>query len=257
MRIGMGNNEVLQLLEQVADETFSVNSFQEEDGVQMILNDDQTKEPLIWIIPNVLSPQQCDELIEKAEAAGMFAAPPKSDGHRSSRRTSQYNDEDLSHLVFSQISPDFLSKLQQFDGLSVNGIHSNWRIVQYNEGDYFGPHFDQADILKPMHEDGTKDFLFSSHTLIINLSRDMPGLEGGSTRFYPQKNYKKALDVSVPRGWMIAFKQLGMLHAGQQVIRGSKYIAQAGLLRLLPQGMTFKPSTFRVGPGINLYQNTV
>lgn len=241
---------VRQLLEQAADETFDCSHFKEEDGVQMILQDENTGEPLVWIIPTVLSPQQCDSLIEKIEIVNMESASYATGSLRTSKRTSKYMDEDLSQLVFSQLAPSFLSRIQEADGLSVEGVHPNWRILRYDQGDYFGPHYDQGDISKPMKNDGTKDFLFSSHTLIVNLSKDMKELIGGTTRFYPRKNYSKAVDVSVQRGWAIAFKQLGMLHAGQQVIHGTKYVAQAGLLRLLPEGVRFKPSTFRVGPNL-------
>mmetsp|Transcript_4985 Transcript_4985/g.6440 ORF Transcript_4985/g.6440 Transcript_4985/m.6440 type:complete len:106 (+) Transcript_4985:591-908(+) len=87
--------------------------------------------------------------------------------------------------------------------------------------------------------------------MIINLSKDINNdLIGGSTRFYPYKNYSKAIDILIPRGWAIAFKQQGMLHAGHQVLNGIKHIAQAGLLRKLPEGIPFKPSTFRPGPDL-------
>ena len=245
----MDSKEVQQLMNQVADETF--DSFAENSIVQIVVKDEKTGDPLVWVIPEVLSAEQCDSLIKKAEAAGMAPAVWASGSLRTSKRTSKYVDEDLSDLAMLQLSPDFINKLQESDGLSVNGLHSNWRIVRYDPGDYFCPHYDQSDITKPMNVDGSKDFYFSSHTLIINLTSNMADLKGGATRFYPNRDYSKAIDVSVPRGWAIAFKQQGMLHAGHQVISGTKYVAQAGLMRLLPIGQVHKPSAFRVGPGLD------
>lgn len=69
------NTEVVRtLLAQVADETFDCSSFREDDGVQVVLVDEKTQKPLVWVIPHVLKPSQCDAVIEKSEKAGMTAA---------------------------------------------------------------------------------------------------------------------------------------------------------------------------------------
>jgi len=244
---------VKQLLNQPADEAYHFSLSRPGDeahDVQCVLFDEKSNAPLVWIIPDVLTSEQCDKWIEQAEKAGMSAASAATGSLRTSKRTNKFMSEELSQLVFSQLPPDFKEKLQESDGLSVDSIHANWRIVRYDAGDYFGPHYDQADIVTPLRPDGTKDFFFSSHTLLVNLSRESSSIKGGATRFYPRKNYSKAVDVSVPRGWAIAFSQKGMLHAGHQVLEGTKHVAQAGLLRQLPPGRVFQPSTFRVGPGL-------
>jgi hypothetical protein len=137
------------------------------------------------------------------------------------------------------------------------GIHPNWRVLRYDAGDSFPAHQDQMDSFQRRNKDGTKDLIVSSHTLLLSLSKE-DDVEGGATRFYPQAKvkgttpgqYDYAVDVILPRGWAIAFHQKGLVHCGQPVWKGPKYVAQAGVLRKLPPGELFQPSVFRVGPGV-------
>jgi len=86
------------------------------------------------------------------------------------------------------------------------------------------------------------------------------GVNGGATRFSPdckvkgtnEGQYQNAVDVFLRRGWAIAFRQKGLIYAGQPVFGETpKYVAQAGVLRC-PQADTFiQPSVFRLGPGLD------
>ena len=62
----------------------------------------------------------------------------------------------------------------------------------------------------------------------------------------------------VPQGWALVFQQAGLYHAGLAVEArggGTKYIAQAGLLRAEPEPgvITGPASLFRYAPGIQKY----
>lgn len=155
-----------------------------------------------------------------------------------------------------------------------SGIHTNWRVLRYDAdcGDAFPAHQDQMDCFQRPKPDGSgrKDLIVSSHTLLIQLSND--NLEGGATRFYPRakarltpsdkqndvssfrtSQFAHAEDVLLPKGWALIFKQRGLLHAGQPLVASSscpKYVAQSGVLRVLPEGVLQKPSVFKNGPGV-------
>lgn len=241
-------------------------------------------EPVAFVIRNVLTPNECDALIEDAENFGI------EDGAnytaRTAKRTKDYTNEALSKKVEERIQGildlefrDRGEKQPTKCGYIKNpymgpffGVHTNWRILRYDAdgGSAFPAHFDQMDSLQLHRNDGSgrKDFVVSSHTFLVQLSEE--GLEGGATRFYPrakanrntttsdQEAFRKqqfdhALDVVLPRGWAIAFRQRGLLHAGQPVSSSSpcsKYVAQAGLLRVLPDGLLLRPSVFKNGPGV-------
>merc|ERR1712003_157874 len=154
-----------------------------------------------------------------------------------------------------------------------HGIHDNWRILRYDTdgGAAFPAHQDQMDSFQKPKNDGSgrKDLVVSSHTLLLQLSED--SLEGGCTRFYPRakvsrpkqprmdevsfrkRQFDHAVDVILPRGWALVFRQRGLLHAGQPLSASSpcsKYVAQAGVLRVLPEGAVQRPSVFKNGPGV-------
>lgn len=128
---------------------------------------------------------------------------------------------------------------------------------------HFVGHQDQMDSIQLKHPDGTKDLIISSHTLLINLSPDDESLDGGATRFYPDSKinssksnqYDHSVDVFLPRGWAIAFRQKDLVHAGQPVTKGRKYVAQAGVLRQVPPNQPIRPSVFRLSPGLEEFRD--
>jgi len=240
--------------------------------------EEEEEEPVAFVIRNVLTPSECEELIEEAEFYGI------RDGDkyvaRSAKRTKNYTNADLSQKVDDRIR-GVLESLLLVDGAEtqrkdfmgpVHGIHNNWRILRYDteSGDAFPAHQDQMDSFQQPKPDGSgrKDLVVSSHTLLLQLSPN--SLEGGCTRFYPNgrmrlpKNtpndiafrnsqFENAVDVALPTGWALVFKQRGLMHAGQPLSPTSpcpKHVAQAGILRILPDGVLQKPSVFRNGLGV-------
>ena len=239
-------------------------------------------EPVAFVIRNVLTPEECDALIEDAEDFGVGDGPKYT--ARTAKRTRDYTNKVLSKKIEERIQDIVNSKFRDHgkkqpikSSYTENpyigpfyGVHTNWRILRYDpdDGSAFPAHFDQMDSLQVYKNDGSgrKDFIVSSHTFLVQLSDD--SLEGGATRFYPrakanskasdQQTFRKqqfdhAVDVVLPRGWALAFRQRGMLHAGQPISASSpcsKYVAQAGLLRVLPKGLLLRPSVFKNGPGV-------
>ena len=160
----MNTEVVKQLLSQPANVTIGPSDLAGDPTTpRVVLWRDENADPLVWVIPNVLSSDECQEVINKAERAGMTSASEGTGSIRTAKRTTKYEDEDLSDLVYRRLmAKDFGKLLEKSDGLSFNKVHSNWRLVRYDAGDYFCPHYDQADILTPLKKDGTKDFFFSS-----------------------------------------------------------------------------------------------
>ena len=249
---------------------------------------EEQQEPMAFVVANVLTPAECDALVEETEAFGIENRPSYT--ARTAKRTKDYINKSLSEKVEERIKDVLDSKFRDQGEKENNnesnlddkkqklsytknpymgkfyGIHSNWRILRYDAGDgsAFPAHFDQMDSLQIHRNDGSgrKDFCVSSHTLLVPLSET--NLEGGATRFYPRakanrlakdndhtfrrEQFDYSVDVVLPKGWAIAFRQRGLLHAGQPVLASSpvsKYVAQAGILRLLPEGVLVKPSVFK------------
>ena len=67
---------------------------------------------------------------------------------------------------------------------SVRGLHPNWRVARYRNGETFPAHQDQADSVIAKHPERVRQRYTSSHTLLINLKRKGEDFKGGATRFF-------------------------------------------------------------------------
>ena len=67
---------------------------------------------------------------------------------------------------------------------SVRGIHPNWRVARYQEGQTFPAHLDQADSVMVERKERARQRFTSSHTLLINLTQPDRDFQGGATRFF-------------------------------------------------------------------------
>lgn len=226
---------------------------------------DESNISLAFIIPNILTDEECDEVIQLGENYG-YTPPLKAAGTlRTAKRTLNYQNKELSEYVTEKVRATMQEKLPlPKDGMGeFYGLHENWRLLRYDPtGDSFCAHQDQMDSIQKTKPDGSKEFIVSSHTLLINLSKE--GVVGGATRFYPKSKvktlesgqYDDAVDVRVPRGWGLVFRQKGLIHAGQPVWgEMSKYVAQTGVLRLLPPKKVLQPNVFRLGPGLTEFSD--
>jgi len=208
-----------------------------------------------WVIPNLLTPDECDEFIQKGEEFGLL--PPRKEagveGKRTSKRTENFCASELSKLVIPKLSNEFLDELEKAKPYtSFRGIHPNWRIAKYGTSDFFAAHYDQADSITVKDESKPRGKVRfdSHHTLLISLS-DRSKFEGGATRLFPKNKYDDtAIDVELPRGFALVFEHK-LLHAGLPPTLGTKYIAQAGIIRDEPKNVMGSLSTFKFGPGLN------
>jgi len=219
----------------------------------VVLRDPETGAALGWAVPNVLRPEECDECIrlarEHCEAPARYTL-------RTARRSKGYVNQELADRVAGYLPQVLLDAMDAEEDMtlgatSVSGVHPNWRLVSYAPREAFPAHLDQTDSLQVLRPDGTKELHASTHTLLVMLS-DPSELRGGATRFFPGAGYDGSVDVSLPRGWALVFRQRGLLHCGLPVLEGRKFVAQAGLLRPLPAGAKFRPTIFKWGPGLVL-----
>ena len=214
-----------------------------------------------WVVPEILTAEECEELVQAGEDFGMEGTKSvelanKEQIIRTSKRTTGWTNEALSIKLKSKLSEELLTVLESSPPYtSVRGIHPNWRIARYAEGETFPAHYDQADSVIVEHPEKGKQRFTSTHTLLIYLRQPEEQFRGGATRLFLDGNYTgKTIDVLLPQGYGMVFQQKGMLHAGLPVKgENSKYIAQAGVLRAEPDGVVGQCSVFRYGPGLKSY----
>jgi len=216
-----------------------------------------------WVVPALLSPEECQEIIRKGEEFGMTLPKGAGEGDiglvRNSRRTNEYMAPWMTQLVAPRLPEELLAAVETTSPhTAVRGVHTNWRVAYYGPGQTFPAHFDNSDTITLAGvEEGTKELCTSSHTLLIYLSPNS-SFSGGATRLFLSKKYQEdTLDIKLPQGYGLVFQQKGLLHAGLEVRApegsdtGCKYIAQAGVLR--GQGeLRAAPSLFKYGPGLDV-----
>jgi len=212
-----------------------------------------------WVVPGLLSEEECEQLVQAGEEAGLEKYGTKSTGlerRRTSKRTENYSNEELSVKMNKRLPEELLKAVEaSAPYTSVRGIHINWRVARYQEGETFPAHVDQADSMIVQHPEKKRQRFTSSHTLLIYLRRRGEQFQGGATRLFPDGSYNgTTIDVCLPQGWGLVFQQKGMLHAGLPVEgTGDKYIAQAGLLRGEPNYVSGACAIFKYGPGLAPY----
>jgi hypothetical protein len=104
-----------------------------------------------WVVPNLLSEVECEELIKAGEDFGLERAVIKN-SYRTSKRTNAWSNRDLSIKLKGRLPEELLMKLEgTFPYTSVRGVHPNWRLACYEEGGTFPAHIDQADSLIVQH----------------------------------------------------------------------------------------------------------
>eukprot|EP00092_Neocalanus_flemingeri_P019907 GFUD01021565.1.p1 GENE.GFUD01021565.1~~GFUD01021565.1.p1 ORF type:complete len:308 (+),score=107.70 GFUD01021565.1:92-1015(+) len=204
-----------------------------------------------WVVPGLLSEEECEQIVQEGEEWGLRGA--KEAGVRTSKRTSDWDNEQLSVKLNKRLPEELLKVVEATAPYtSVRGIHPNWRVARYQEGETFPAHVDQADSVTVQHPEKKRQRFTSSHTLLIYLKRRGEQFQGGATRLFPTGSYSGATtDVCLPQGCGLVFQQRGLLHAGLPVDgAGAKYIAQAGVLRAEAGHVTGAPAIFKYGPGL-------
>merc|ERR1712046_13152 len=172
-------------------------------------------------------------------------------------------------LVWSRLPTELQREVEVMSPhTNVRNVHEEWRISKYQPGQFFRAHYDESytrGIGKNSH--GSERVIrnlqgehgeTSSHTLLLILS---DAFSKGATRFWPTWQYDEVVDVTAPRGSMLVFEQLTLLHEGCALEEGVKYVAQGALMRAPSSHFTPNPIQqsfdhgFQFGLGMSSYSS--
>ena len=112
--------------------------------------------------------------------------------------------------------------------LKVRGLHSKIRIYKYDQGTFFGKHYDEST------KDTASGFV-SYWTLLVYLTGREDGVEGGETVFYlpGKRGQEKEIVVNIESGLALLHRHGGsdcLLHEGRVVTKGIKWVLRSDLL---------------------------
>ncbi len=168
--------------------------------------------PLLWTLPDVLAPEDCRAMIDRAEQGEWLPATINTAQGRAvaehvrNNDTAIVDDERLALRIYDRIVP----AIPELMGKRPAGIKPRWRVYRYDVGQFFGLHGDQSYA----GPNGQRSLL----TLIIYLN---DGYQGGETDF-PEIGERVHAEV----GKALLFQHM-VLHEGAAVTRGRKYVLRS------------------------------
>lgn len=177
-----------------------------------------------YIQPNVLTNEQCDELIEKSKQLGFNPAKVQYYGEevsiKSIRNNSRLELKDtelankLEKILLEKIGDNFPYKLKYRDFKKLN---DHFRIYCYKIGEYFKPHKDGHIKIEDME---------SLITVLFYLN----DTNGGETILMPKgyANKESYISIKPQKGSILLFDH-DIFHEGTTVISGQKYVLRSDL----------------------------
>jgi prolyl 4-hydroxylase len=171
---------------------------------------------LVWTVPGVLSPAECEELIARIEALGPENAPITVRGGfemrpdvRNNERV-MFDDPALAQTIFTRVKHTLPAA---WEGRVVSGANERFRCYRYEPGQYFRSHLDGS-----FRRDARE---CSELTLMVYLNGDC---EGGETAFEDPE-----LKVRPTTGTALLFFH-ALRHEGCAVRAGKKYVLRSDVM---------------------------
>jgi len=201
------------------------------------------EEDQIIVIPDALSVDECKRFVKFVEGLPLelTPAPKKGEATRVNQRIS-VSSTDFARSLFELFAPHLptFSPSPPFSPTAINSneetapparkthaFNSNIRMYKYNEGQYFGCHYDDS-VRDPLQTGAHSEW-----TILIYLSGAEDGVFGGETVFYKGTG-KKKVEIRPPlrRGSALLHKhgQDCLLHEGAPVVKGTKYVLRSDLM---------------------------
>jgi hypothetical protein len=191
--------------------------------------------PGAFVISDVLSTEECANLVATAEAVGYRPDEPLHGSESVLAHACVWLvDDDLCDRIYERCLP-FLPP--HHNGRAVAKINARWRFYRYVPGSVYRAHIDGAwpgsgVVDGKYHFDRYSD-RWSMMTFLIYLNDDF---DGGCTTFYLPSSKIGTLNarpVQPRTGSVLCFPhgEVGcLLHEGSGVLRGAKYVVRTDLL---------------------------
>lgn len=168
----------------------------------------------IYVLPDLLSPQECDALIASTEAHGYDAAPITTARGFEMRPDIRNNtrviiDDEGRAADLWRRSRDELPGF--LNGRQAIGLNERFRFYRYDPGERFAPHRDGCF----RRDSGEMSLL----TFLVYLNE---GFEGGET-------VVEGLPITPHTGMALIFEHQ-LIHEGAAVTQGRKYVMRSDVM---------------------------
>lgn len=182
-------------------------------------------EPLIFVLPDFLTPQECEAHIAASEGSGYDEAPITTARGFVMRKDIRDNlrvmvdDVALARALFERARPFLPARIGNWRLL---GLNERLRYYRYDVGQTFRPHYDGS--FDRSRTEG------SYLTFMVYLN---DGFTGGATVFY-HDDMEHRISVVPQQGMALVFEHQ-QLHEGAPVESGRKYVLRTDVMYALPQ----------------------
>lgn len=198
--------------------------------------------PGAYMLRNVLSPNECHQLLQASLTAGYHPDEPLTASASVLADACVWlADESILDTIYERVRPHVDPEL---GGGAVAGINARWRCYRYTAGVVYRPHIDGAWPGSGLDEHGRYKYDYygdrwSRMTFLIYLNHH-DEFEGGCTTFFLPSATEGHLDARPirPQQGSVMFFPHGdtggaLLHEGSAVTAGAKYIVRTDLLYML------------------------
>ena len=181
-----------------------------------------SSQPYIIKIPDVLSPDECGELIERIEALEPETATVNTS--RGTRVDTETRNNDRVIFDDVRLAETLVERARDrapvtIHGMTLVGANERFRCYRYRPGMRFAPHSDGA-----FYRDSNE---WSQYTYLVYLNDQF---EGGQTTFLTEPE----IAIQPETGLGLLF-QHPIIHEGSLVTSGVKYVARTDLMYRLQQ----------------------
>ncbi|KAJ1302065.1 hypothetical protein OPQ81_000899 [Rhizoctonia solani] len=211
------------------------------------------------VIDNLFTPEDCARYVAKVESEKEWEQAAINIGanaqivdtsYRNSSRI-LYDTEEMAGEIFEKLKP-YLKDIEYMDESPLHGnyrkpsrnpparfvaLNERLRFLKYGPGQFFRNHCDSSYY-------STDKKQVSYYTLQLYLNGSADELKGGATRFWksgkvdglekrktqPGMPLRKFVDVEPRVGRALIFEQRGLVHSGEEVIKGIKLTVRTDLM---------------------------
>ncbi|MEH6452497.1 MAG: 2OG-Fe(II) oxygenase [Psychromonas sp.] len=212
-----------------------------------VIREDITAVPGAFQLHNVLTKEECENIIQVTETLGYTAdaavSLPRSVRHNNN--LTWVADDTTADIIWDRCKAKFTDEHNHFFDLQPLGINGRFRFYKYQKGDFFSTHTDGSwpgsRIIDGELVTNAYDDRWSMYTFLIFLSDDY---EGGHTQFLvnsenselpgQRQENSETVNVRTPAGSVLCFPHgthpLHCLHGSESITRGVKYIIRSDVL---------------------------
>lgn len=165
-------------------------------------------EPLLWLVEDIYSPEECAEFINLIESSSPTLAT-NNPMYRNQDRVIR-DDSEMSKKLFKRLRPHLPEKMGDYE---LIGLNERLRMYRYRSGQHFEPHMD--------HWYRPNETQITLHSVLVYFNDDF---EGGETRFQEQIS-----ETVVPKPGRVAILRQGYGEKSEEVSLSRK---RSPLLRL-------------------------